>query len=109
MRNGLSVHAAYRCIEGVVRKLADGSCDLRTDSAHRVAFIDDEQPARLAYARHDRLEIEWHDRAQINDFAVNPLSFQDSGRLHYDRHHPSDCHYRDVLPGTHEAGNPKGN
>ena len=55
--------------------------DFGPDAAHRVGFVDHQQPARLLHAGHDRFDVQRHDRPQVDHFARDALRGQLLGRL----------------------------
>ena len=77
----VGVQPRHRRIELVEGELVHRLAELGADAAHGVAFVDDEQAVRLADARHDRVDVERHDGAQVDHLALDSLAGETLGRL----------------------------
>ena len=78
---------ADRRVEFVEGELVHRLADLGADAAHRPALVDDQQAVGLAHALGDRLDVERHDRAQVDHLALDALGRERLGRFERAVHH----------------------
>ena len=97
------MQAAGRRVEFVEGQLVDRLGDLAADAAHRPGFVDHQQAVRLPDAGDDRLDVERHDRARIDDLGLDALRGERLRRFERALHHLAGRDDGDVGAGARDA------